>query len=201
MAAARAPQVMNIRMPDGTVRPWDMANEPKPDAVGNDSRTGFLWNCYTSSLGKFFQNTIKGGVVSAITRIHDKEIPRYDKQAYICTDPRVVALDTIIKETINEVIADTDRERKRKIAFMIWDIFKFIGLKEDIFYRPRILQAAVKVAHRIIENEALLTQLTEREAYNLARFGGIDGHDYNEVFSDMEPERRALLPKNWTGLP
>jgi hypothetical protein len=201
MAEARPSQIRNIQMPDGTVRPWDMANEPKPDCVGNDSRSGFLWNCYTSSLGKFFQNTIKGGILSAIHRIHDREIPRYDKDAYTCTDPRVQFLDRIVKETIEEVIQDNDRDRKQKIAFMIWDIFKFVGLKEDIFYRPRILQAAVNISKKILEHEDLLTQMTDMEAYNLTRFGGLDGRDHLADFSDLPMEERAKLPKNWTGLP
>lgn len=188
-------------MPDGTVRPWDMANEPKPDSVGNQSRNGFLFNCYTHPLGRFFQNTIKGGILSVIHRIHDKEIPRYDKDAYVCTDPRVQCLDRIVRDTIDEVIQDIDRERKRDIARKMWDIFKFVGLKEDIFYRPRILQAVVKVAHKIVENEALLSQLTPEEAYNLARFGGYDGNDHNAGFTDLPPEERAKLPKEWTGLP
>lgn len=200
VAARQVSQVVNIQMPDGTIRPWNMATEPKPDCVGNGSRDGFLWNCYTSSLGKFFQNTIKGGVLSALHRIHDREIPRYDKDAYICTDPRIQCLDRIVRDTIEEVIRDIDRDRKQKVAFMIWDIFKFIGLKEDIFYRPRILQAAVKVAHKIIENEALLTQLTEAETYNIARFGGYDGNDHNGNFDDLPMDERVKLPKNWTGL-
>jgi hypothetical protein len=188
-------------MPDGTVRPWDMANEPKPDSVGNGSRNGFLYNCYTHPLGSWFQKVVKGTVVSTITQLHDRMIPKYDKDAYVCTDPRVMCLDQIVKETIDDVICDADRDRKRQIALMIWDIFKFIGLKEDIFYRPRILQAGVKVAKRILENEELLSSVTEPEAYNLARFGGIDGHDYNGTFSDMDPELRKQLPKQWTGLP
>lgn len=196
--AAAAPKIVNYRMPDGSVRKWDKANEPKPDSIGNGSRNGFLYNCYHHSLGRFFQETIKNGIVAVIRRIHDKEIPRYDKQAYIYDDPRLQKLDQIITETINEVIDDTDRERKREILLMCKDICMFM-LKEDIFYRPRTLKGGVKAAKEILTNEALLTSITPVEAYNLARFS--DGHDHAPDFSDLPMEERMLLPKEWTGLP
>ena len=31
-------------------------------------------------MGRFFQNTINAGILSVIQRIHDKEIPRYDRR-------------------------------------------------------------------------------------------------------------------------
>lgn len=198
--AVRSPQIQNIRMDDGTIRPWDMANEPKPDAIGNQSRNGFLYNCYTHPLGRFFQNTIKGGIQMVIRRIHDKEIPRYDKQAYVFEDPRLQFIDRIITEVIEEQVQDIDRERKREVLGACKDICLFM-LKEDVFYRPRILKAIVNASKKIVENEELLTSVTEFEAYNLARFGNLDGKTHNHDFSDLPFEERSKLPKRWTGLP
>lgn len=198
VAEARAPQIVTVEMPDGTIKRWDMANEPKPDAVGNQSRNGFLYNCYTHPMGRFFQNTVKNGILAIIHRIHEKDIKRYDKQAYIYDDPRLRKLDQIIKEAIDEVIADKDRERKRGILKDCADICLFM-LKEDIFYRPRILQASVKIAEEIIKNKDLFNSLTEAEAYNVTRFTG--GIDHKGDFSDLPEEERAKLPKKWTGLP
>jgi hypothetical protein len=200
MAEVRPPQIFSVRMPDGTMRKWDAANEPKPDCVGNGSRNGFLYNCYTHPLGHFFQETIKNGIVAVIKRIHNKEIPRYDKQAYVYDDPRLQLLDKIITDAIEAQIQDTDKDRKRKILAACKDICLFM-LKEDIFYRPRILQAIVDASKKIIENEDLLTSVTEYEAYNLARFGNLDGVVHEGDFSDLPMEERAKLPKNWTGLP
>lgn len=200
MAEARVPQIFNVRMPDGTFRRWDAANEPKPDCVGNGSRNGFLYNCYTHPLGRFFQETIKNGIVAVIRRIHDKEIKRYDKQAYVYDDPRLQLLDRIITEAVEEQIQDTDKDRKREILLQCKDVSLFM-LKEDVFYRPRIMQTIVDVSKKIIENEDLLLSVTEYEAYNLARFGNLDGKVHAGDFSDMPMEERAKLPKNWTGLP
>ena len=201
MAAARSPQICNILMPDGTVRPWDMANERKPDTVGNNqSRNGFSFNCYTHPLGRFFQETIKLGLEKTIIKIHDWAIPRYDKQAYVYDDPRLQKIDKILSTAINELICDTDCKRKREILLACKDICLFM-LKEDIFYRPRILQGSVDVAKEILQNEELLTAVTDAERYNLARFGNMDGKDHAGKFEDLPMEEREKLPKNWTGLP
>lgn len=198
--AQAAPKIVNYRMPDGSTKLWDMANEPKPDSIGNDSRNGFLYNCYHHSLGRFFQETIKNSIVAVIRRIHDKEIPRYDKQAYVYDDPRLQELDRILKSAITALIRDDDCERKREILFMLVDICMFM-LKEDIFYRPRILKGSIAVAKEILANEKILTSVTGPEAYNLARFGGMGGKDHGPLFEDLPMEERVKLPKEWTGLP
>lgn len=198
--ASASPKIVQVHMPDGTVRPWDMANEPKPDCVGNGSRNGFLYNCYTHSLGKFFQHTIKKGIESVIFRLHDKDIPRYDKQAYVYDDPRLQFLDRLITQVIEEAIQDIDKDRKREILMACKDICLFM-LKEDVFYRPRILAASVAAAREVLKNEEMLTTVTEIEAYNLARFGNLDGKTHNPDFADLPMEERAQLPKSWTGLP
>lgn len=198
MAEARAPQKVSIPMPDGSTRIWDMANEPKPDSVGNQSRNGFLYNCYTHPMGRFFQNTVKNGILAIIHRIHAKDILRYDKQAYVYDDPRLKKLDEIITRSVNLTIDDKDRERKREILLSCKDICLFM-LKEDIYYRPRVLRAIVEATKEIVANEALLSSLTEAEAYNITRFA--DGKNHKGDFSDLPMEERQKLPKRWTGLP
>jgi hypothetical protein len=198
MAVAARPQIVNVRMPDGTVRQWNPATEPKPDSVGNGSRNGFLYNCYTHPLGRFFQNTIKGAIIGVIRRLHDKDIPRYDRQAYVFDDQRLQALDRILTAAILEAINDADCERKREILLNCKDICLFM-LKEDIFYRPRILLAGVSAAKEILANEEMLTTLSEAEAYNVVRYA--DGTNHLPDLADLPPEERAKLPKNWTGLP
>jgi len=166
--------------------------------AGNQSRDGFLHNCYNTGLGRFFQNTIKKGIESVIFRIHDKDIPRYDKTAYVYDDPRLQKLNAILSAAIDEVINDADSDRKREILHACKDICLFM-LKEDIFYRPRILQAGLRVSREILENEDLFNTMTEPEAYNFVRYA--DGVNHAKDFSDMPMEERQKLPKNWTGLP
>jgi hypothetical protein len=186
----------NVLMPDGTVRKWDSETEPKPDCVGNGSRNGFLYNCYTHPKGRFFQNTIKNGLIlPLIKKIHSWAIPKYDPQAYVFDDPRLQCLHSLITKTINDRMDDADRDRKREIFYQIRDIALF-GLKEDVFYRPRTLKGIVEFAHAVIENEDLLTSLNDYEAYNMMRFTG--GKDHKGDFSDMPEEERAKLPKHWT---
>lgn len=165
---------------------------------GNQSREGFLHNCYNTSLGKFFQNTIKKGIESIIFRLHDKDIPRYDKTAYVYDDQRLQTLDRILTSAITELIDDADGERKREILLACKDICLFM-LKEDIFYRPRILKGSIVVAREILANEELLITITPGEAYNVARYA--DGVNHAKDFSDMPMEERLKLPKEWTGLP
>jgi hypothetical protein len=198
--ATAIPQPLNFVMPDGTTRRWDPANEPKPSWIGNDSRDHFLYNCYSHPLGKFFQDVIKGRIVSMIRWVHDSGIPRYDKEAFVFDDPRLQLLNQIITDAIEEQIQDSDKDRKQKILSDCRDISLFM-LKEDIFYRPRILQAIISASRKVIENEAILMSLTDTEARNLAQFGCLDGKTHPEDFSDLPMEERMKLPKHWTGLP
>ena len=191
---ATTPTVVNILMPDGTIKPWNRATEPKPDSIGNQSRNGFLFNCYFHPLGRFFQNTIKAGILSVIRRIHDKEIPRYDRQAYTYEDKRLQILDKIITDAIGHTIQDADKDRKQEILNQCKDICLFM-LKEDAFYRPRVLEATVRAAEQILENKDLLLSLTDYEAYNMTRFA--DGTNHAGDFSDLPEDERAKLPRHW----
>lgn len=156
------------KMPDGTIRQWDMATEPKPDSIGNDSRCGFLWNCYHSSMGRFFQNTIKHGITSVLSRIHDKEIPRYDSQAYTYDDPRLRNLERILKESFARHVTDQDCARKQEIINQAIDIVLFM-MKEDIFYRGRVF-AELQDLGRDVQAHPEHYLLSPQEAFNYYRF-------------------------------
>lgn len=157
-----------MQMPDGSVRPWNMATEPKPDCVGNDSRNGFLWNCYHSSMGRFFQNTIKHGITSVLARIHDREIPRYDPEAYTYDDPRLQNLERILKSSFAKHVTDQDSARKMEIINQAIDIVLFM-MKEDIFYRGRVFADLQDLGRDVTANPHHY-HLTPEEAFNYYRF-------------------------------
>ena len=169
--AERPPQIINLRMPDGTIRRWDMANEPKPDSVGNQSRNGFLYNCYTHPMGKFFQETIKKGLEAVIRRIHDKEIPRYDKHAYEYDDPRLQAINELLKGMMVKHIDDNDTARKHQVFGDFIDVIMFM-MKEDVFYRARVIKSLEDLAIAYQSAPDLFT-LTQEEAYNYHKFNGM----------------------------
>lgn len=139
--------------------------------ANNESRIGFLHNCYTTSLGKFFQHTIKTGILSVIRRLHDKEIPRYEKTAYTYDDPRLKNLDRILKSSFQTHIDDNDPERKRELARMVTEIVLFL-MKEDVFYRITILKCIQDIVHDALENPDLFA-LTDKEQYMYEKFNGM----------------------------
>jgi hypothetical protein len=167
----RQPQIINLKMPDGSIRKWDMANEPKPDSVGNQSRNGFLYNCYTHPMGRFFQETIKRGLEGIIRRIHDKEIPRYDKHAYEYDDPRIQAITELLKGLMVKHIDDNDTVRKHELFGAFVDIIGFM-CKEDVFYRARVIESLKDLALAYQSAPELFT-LTPEETYNYLKFNGM----------------------------
>jgi hypothetical protein len=171
VADTRDPQIVLMRMPDGTTRRWDMANEPKPDSVGNKSRNGFLYNCYTHPMGRFFQETIKRGLETIIRRIHDKEIPRYDKQAYVYEDVRLKAINDLLKGMMVKHIDDNDTARKHAVFGDFIDIILFM-MKEDVFYRARVMKSLEDLA-LAYESAPDLFALTPEEQYNYQKFNGM----------------------------
>ena len=140
-------------------------------ATPNASRVGFVHNCYTTALGRFFQETIKKGILAVIRRVHDKEIPRYDKTPYEYDDPRLKNLDAVLKSAFAQHLNDNDAERKQEIGTMASDIVLFL-MKEDVFYRMvimRCIQHMVKDALKNPENYAL----TDIEQYIDEKFNGM----------------------------
>ena len=136
---------------------------------GNQSRNGFLYNCYTTKMGRFFQETIKRWLETGIARIHNKEIPRYDKEAYIFADPRLKLLHDTLLTLTEKYLNDNDKDRKRELVRDISEIWLFM-MKEDIYWRRIGIPMLVDLAHVIIENESLFV-LTPIEEDNMRRFG------------------------------
>ncbi len=140
-------------------------------ATPNASRNGFVHNCYTTSLGRFFQETIKKGVISVIRRIHDREIPRYDKTPYTYDDPRLQNLDRVIKESFKLHLDDNDAERKQELGTMVADVALF-HMKEDIFYRMVLFRLIQDIVKDAIKNPDLFA-LTDYEQYLDEKFNGM----------------------------
>lgn len=145
-------------------------------ATPNASRVGFVHNCYTTSLGKFFQETIKKGILSVLRRIHDKEIPRYDKTPYVYDDPRMANLDRVIKESFKIHLNDNDAERKQEIGGMGADIVLFL-MKEDVWYRMVVFRAIQDIVKDAIKNPDLFA-LTDIEQYMDEKFNGMGWESY-----------------------
>lgn len=137
--------------------------------TGNQSRNGFLYNCYTTKMGRFFQETIKRWLETGIARIHNKEIPRYDKEAYIFDDPRLKLLHDTLLVLIEKYLNDDDKQRKRELVRDISEIWLFM-MKEDIYWRRVGIPLLVDLAHTIVDNEDLFV-LTPEESENARRFG------------------------------
>ena len=158
-------------MASGLIKPVNCGLMGVTPATPNASRVGFVHNCYTTSLGRFFQETIKKGILSVIKRVHDKEIPRYDKTPYVYDDLRLQNLDHVVKASFAIHLNDNDAERKQEIGGMASDIVLFL-MKEDIFYRMvifRVIQHIAKDAIQHPENYAL----TDYEQYLDEKFNGM----------------------------
>ena len=134
---------------------------------GNQSRNGFLYNCFTTKMGRFFQYTIKVWLEKGLQRIHDKEIPHYDKQAYIFDDPRLKAIHEKLLE-LNEKHINSDIDRKRGLMRDIEEIALFM-MKEDIYWRRVWIPFLVDFSHFVVDNEHMF-KLTNEERQNLERF-------------------------------
>lgn len=135
---------------------------------GNQSRNGFLYNCYTTTMGRFFQETIKVWLEKGLKRIHDKEIPRYDKEAYVFGDPRLKILHDKLLELNAKYLNDNDKERKRELMQDIEEIALFM-MKEDIYWRRVWLPFLVEFSHFVVDNEHMF-ELTNTERENLEKW-------------------------------
>jgi hypothetical protein len=140
-------------------------------ATPNASRIGFVHNCYTTSLGRFFQETIKKGILSVLKRVHDKEIPRYDKTPYVYDDPRLKNLDAVLKQAFAQHLDDNDLYRKQEIGGMAADIVLFL-MKEDVFYRMVIMRCIQHIAKDAIQHPEHYA-LTDFEQYLDEKFNGM----------------------------
>jgi len=127
--------------PDGTVTVYNPVKEKNPDAIGNQSRNGFLYNPYFHPLGKFLQGKVKMSMLKTIDFVHTA-IRRYDTDAYQFDDTRLLELYQVGRDSITELFTDdAEQDPFRKPAFLLklLDIVLFL-MKEDIFYRWRFVE-------------------------------------------------------------
>jgi len=121
-------------------------------------------------MGRFFQETIKVWLEKGIARIHDKEIPRYDKEAYVFDDQRLQLLQSELKALSRKHLNDNDKTRKRELVDNIAEIWLFM-MKEDIYWRRVGLPFLFEFAEFIVEHKDILTQVTPDEIANREKWG------------------------------
>jgi hypothetical protein len=130
-----------IRAENGTI--WDAENQPNPDCLNNDSRTGFLWNCYHHKLGQFFQHEVKNALFRAINAVHQRNNFNFEGEFLIFHN----FLRDIIK-------VHTTEERKQNFLFQIADIIVYYAKNEDELkkiQKNKLFKTSVDFAHRGIQ--------------------------------------------------
>jgi len=175
MIQTRSNTIVPVRLANGQIVLWDIAKDPNPVYKdNNESRCGFLWNCYKNPMGRFFQETIKNSIVRAIEIVHGRKgILRYDRNAYVYDDARLQLLDQEITLLVEKYVQDhapDHRERKRRMLNQIKDIALFVAGKEDIYYRSHGIPLLLEFAHFMVDYEQVF-QLTEAERVRLEKDG------------------------------
>ncbi len=168
---------MELKPDRATERQAEQAKHDKP-------RVGFVHNCYTTGLGKLFQESIKGVIERVIGKCHPLLI-RYrvngDKERYreglknpdavfVYDDPMLDLLNRTLKETAREYLTDHDSRRKQTIVCQSIDIIMMLAF-EDIYYRPLLKKEMQNVILAFAKHPEYL-ELTQDEAYVDAIFNG-----------------------------
>lgn len=148
---------------DGQVVRWNPAKEPDPRVKGNENggngKGGFRFSPYYHDKGKFLQDVIKKGIIKAIDLAHSQIVGKYDKDAYVLEDPRLVELNAYLRTYLSQ---NFEHSMPRKLKFMtqILDIVMFL-MKEDIYYRARFLDMFYHMPR---------FEITETESENIQRW-------------------------------
>ena len=104
----------------------------RPPVEGdNSTREQFKHNPYFTLKGRFYQTVIKPMIRKAIHGAHTYWISKYDKDAFVYDDPRLQAVDELLKTFIDDHMAH--REYKLEFMHEIRDIV-FGVVKEDPYY-------------------------------------------------------------------
>lgn len=130
-------------------------------AENNRPRVGFVHNCYTTPLGRLFQQTCKFGMEKAVGKAWDvllryradgnaekiREGKKDPDKVFLYDDPLFNLLDKTLKQTAREYLTDNDSERKQKIVCQAIDLVLMLGF-EDVYYRPLLKKelAAIVIA-------------------------------------------------------
>lgn len=145
---------------------WNPITDAHPESKGNNnSRNHLKYDCGNHPKGKILASIIKPSILAAISLAHSYWVKKYDKDAFVYDDLRLIALDKFLKEYISENLTQGgyDNNYKGKFMFKLVDIF--CGLcKEDIYYRSRIFDLINKFTGRIV------FQLTTEEMANIEQW-------------------------------
>lgn len=155
-------------------------------AKHNKPRTGFMFNCYSSALGRFFQENIKDKIIErGINSAHDgmlryrcggiarlykyaRKHPEEHDDIFQYDDRFLSTINTAIKSTVYDIVSDNDATRKRDIIRKATDVM-FTMILEDRFYYTRFKLIMSKVYEAIKEDESIL-DLDDVDLDNVIRF-------------------------------
>ena len=166
---------MKLTHDKATERQAQQANHNKP-------RVGFTHNCYTTKLGRLFQETVKGGLEMAIGKAWpmllryrcngDKDKFREGKTnpdtVFVYDDPMFELLNRTLKDTAREYLTDSDARRKQEIVTQAIDMIVMLAF-EDIYYRPLLKLEIEAVIKAFIEHPELIEwDLEERKKRHIA---------------------------------
>jgi hypothetical protein len=125
-----------------TGKPYDSVKQPNPDSMGNKSRNGFLYSCYYNTLGIYFQEKVKGAILSAL------EV-KYSKYQY-SFEGEYLAFKNALYEVIRSHIQH-DSERKQDFMCKVADILVYYVKNENdisTFENDRTFRNLVKLAYK-----------------------------------------------------
>ena len=167
---------------------YDPDAEKEAQANHNKPRVGFTHNCYTTKLGKLFQDTVKGGLEMAIGKAWplllryrcngDKDKFREGKAdpdtVFVYDDPMFELLNRTLKDTAREYLTDGDSRRKQTIVTQAIDMIVMLAF-EDIYYRPLLKLEIEAVIKAFIEHPELLEWDLDEERVD-AVFNNFEGY-------------------------
>ena len=162
--------------------------EQMKQATHNKPRVGFTHNCYTTKLGRLFQETVKGGLEMAIGKAWpmllryrcngDKDKFREGKKnpeaVFIYDDPMFDLLNKTLKNTARGYLTDSEQKRKQQIVTQAIDMIIMLAF-EDIYYRPLLKLEIENVIKAFIEHPELLELDIDEERVD-AVFNGFEGY-------------------------
>jgi len=151
---------------------WIPAKEAAPEAVGNDkSRNRFKWHHLYNEKGQAFQSLVKKAILSAIDMGHMYWRTKYDKNAFVYEDGRLIFFDEFLKQYIKELVSERGAFDNYKMNFMNKLVDIVLGLcKEDIYYRSRFFNCINMFVQNLLEIDYPIIELTEDELRNLVTF-------------------------------
>ena len=142
----------------------------------NKPRVGFAHNCYSSKLGRLFQETVKGGLEMAIGKAWpmllryrcngDADKFREGKAnpdaVFVYDDPLFELLNRTLKDTAREYLTDAEQARKQQIVTQAIDMIIMLAF-EDVYYRPLLKKEIEAVICAFIERPELLEWTVDEE--------------------------------------